>query len=406
MSFLILKDWIYKLFFLLYCMVKVFVIFGVLLFLGIFGGCFKEDKMDSNKLDLSDIEASESTCVYDNRSKVEKQKEIDEILKDKELSLATFAGGCFWCVESDFEKIDGVVSAISGYTGGNTSNPSYKEVISGRTGHYEAVKVYFDEDVVSYGELVDVFFKHIDPTDDSGQFADKGSQYKPAVFYHGYVQKGIVEKYIKNLDELEIFEDKVVVEVKPAVEFYLAEEYHQNYSQNNKINYNLYREGSGRNAFLRNVWKGKEDIVILNESEERNLKEELTPLQYHITQEGGTERPFDNEFWNHKEKGIYVDVVSGEPLFSSTDKFDSGTGWPSFSKPIDKGFIEEKEDLSFGMKRVEVKSSTGSHLGHVFDDGPQELGGERFCINSGSLKFIAKENLTQEGYGEYLKLFE
>jgi methionine-R-sulfoxide reductase len=137
------------------------------------------------------------------------------------------------------------------------------------------------------------------------------------------------------------------------------------------------------------------------------MKKKLTPEQYRVTQENGTERPFHNAYWNHKEEGIYVDVVSGEPLFSSLDKYDSGTGWPSFSKSIDESNVKTKLDLDLSGARTEVRSKSGdSHLGHVFKDGPKDKGGNRFCINSASLRFVPKASLEKEGYGKYLPLFK
>ncbi len=322
--------------------------------------------------------------------------ELEAAINEKDLSYIYLAGGCFWGVEEYMHRIPGVYDSSSGYANGNTENPTYEDVIYSNTGHAETVKVIYDSKEVSLEELLIRFFEVVDPTSLNKQGNDVGSQYRSGVYYENEEDKLIIDKVIQGLKSE--YEKEIVVEVLPLENYYPAEEYHQDYLVKNPNGY-CHIDLDKASEF---------NEIKLSDSEyeipsDKELKETLTELEYDVTQNAKTERAFSSELNDNNADGIYVDVVTGEPLFLSNDKYDSGSGWPSFTKPISEEAVTEHEDNSLFMKRIEIKSSAGdSHLGHVFDDGPVEDGGLRYCINGAALKFIAYEDMEAEGY-EHLK---
>jgi peptide methionine sulfoxide reductase msrA/msrB len=357
------------------------------------------------------------------------QKDIDTNLSNKNYEKVVFAGGCFWCTESEFNHATGVVSAISGYADSAKENPSYEEVGSEQVKAREAVEVVYDPTLVNFETLLEKYWRHIDPTDNGGQFGDRGYSYTTAIYYTTEDQKLKSESAKIKIEEVK--KVKVVTDIIPFVNFYPAEEYHQDYKDKNPIRYAGYREGSGRNSYIRLHWQDGSTTTKAIFDIEKNMQDKnknksiekswlnfnsemktekiksLTSIQYDVTQKEGTERPFNNEYDKNTEIGIYVDIVSGEPLYLSKDKYDSGTGWPSFVKPISDSVLTLKTDNYLLYSRTEVRSKIAdSHLGHVFEDGPADKGGKRYCMNSAALRFVSLENMEKEGYTEYINMLK
>lgn len=370
-------------------------------------------------IDIPEIEQSEK--------KVESKIEPEKIAGPQD--TITFAGGCFWCIEAFFQEEPGVVSAISGYSGGDPDRTVYKQVVKGDTGHREVVQVIYDTAQVSLERIMGIFWTQIDPTDPNGQFADDGFQYTTAIYYHNDEQKLAAEKSLQSLRDSGLFKEAIVTKILPFESFFKAEEYHQDYYQKSALRYNAYKKASGRTGFIEEEWAKQAALEFLGQVEkEKEVVFEEKPVvgkkhwddytdtdiqkglleldaeTYRIVAKDGTEPSFENKYWDHKEPGVYVDVVTGEPLFSSTHKYDSNTGWPSFWQGISQDSFDLEEDTKLTRTRIEVRSRSG-HLGHVFGDGPEEHGGQRYCINSAALHFIAQGDMADEGYSDYMYLF-
>lgn len=314
-------------------------------------------------------------------------------MEKESLKQIYLAGGCFWGTEKFLSLIKGVVNTSVGYANGNTEQPTYEDVCHRGSGHAEAVKLVYNPSVITLEEILEVFYTAIDPTAKNRQGNDIGSQYRSGIYYIDNNDKETIDNSITNLAKK--YSKPIAIEVAPLQHYYTAEDYHQKYLDKNPNGYCHI----GKNEFsIAKTFEPKKQTT---------LRDKLTPLQYDVTQNSATEPPFSNEYYNNFEEGIYVDITTGEPLFLSNDKFESGCGWPSFSKPINKEMIKELDDKSFGMRRIEVRSkNSNAHLGHLFNDAPKNLGGMRYCINSASLKFIPKENMEKEGYSEYLRYLE
>ncbi|MSU26200.1 MAG: peptide-methionine (R)-S-oxide reductase [Candidatus Levybacteria bacterium] len=350
---------------------------------------------------------------------MENNFEKTQKLNNSIIKTAVLGGGCFWCTESDFEKVNGVISVESGYTGGNGINPSYEDY--GSRGFREVVLISYDSKILKFSDLVFYLIKHSDATDGNGSFNDRGQEYASAVYYETNDEKKQAEKIIKEIDSRKIYKKLLELVILPRDKFWLAEDYHQDYYKKNTIKYLYYRQASGRDSFIKKYWGNdlgiekkyqKNNIVnpeweMYSKPSKEELQKNLTPLQYFVTQRNGTEEPFKNIYNDNKDVGIYVDLLSGEPLFSSKDKYDSNTGWPSFVSPIMEDVVALRKDNGIFTSRIEVRSRySDSHLGHVFDDGPKNRGGLRYCINSVSLKFIKKADMKKEGYDKYIQFID
>jgi len=355
----------------------------------------------------------------------------NNVVSAENKKTAMFANGCFWCVEHDLEKVTGVISVVSGYAGGTTPNPTYENYGAG--GHREVVEVTYDVSVISYANLVEHIIKHGNPTDGGGSFFDRGSQYTPAIYYSNEEEKEQADFVIEKINTAGVYDSPLAISVEPVLEFFPAEEYHQDYAKENPLKYGYYRNASGRTAFIEDVWG--EDLKYFNFSgevkvstggnqsigapytpqswenfvlpSETELRSTLSDIEYKVTQKDGTERAGSSPYDGLYDYGIFVDIVSGEPLFSSKDKFDSRTGWPSFVKPITDDVVAFQEDKTFWSVRTEVRSRyANSHLGHVFDDGPADRGGLRYCMNGAAMRFVPKEDMESEGYSHWLQYLE
>lgn len=401
----------------------------------------ESEMMEAETVEIADalsVEAGTESMMMDEENETAETQNAEAVVSSSVLTYgppiektALLANGCFWCVEHDLEEVFGVIDIVSGYAGGSSENPTYGNYIGGN--HREVVLVTYDAQKVSYANLVEHIIKHGDPTDATGSFGDRGTQYAPAIYFENTTEESDARKVITAIDALHVFDKPLPLIVIPRVKFWSAEEYHQDYAQKNPLRYNYYRLASGRDSFIKKYWgdtaeeftvsakpgvvlntSGTEQVSFNKDSwnffvkpSEEVLRSMLTKLQYRVTQEEGTETPFLNEYDENYEEGIYVDIISGEPLYLSKDKYDSGTGWPSFVKPISLDVVVLKEDKGFFSTRTEIRSRyADSHVGHVFDDGPTDRGGKRYCMNSAAMRFVPRIEMEKEGYAYLFQLMD
>ena len=382
------------------------------------------DTEQSKAIEGEDIKSSSSNGIAsasDMSGLAKPVLEKPETSRAPDMQSMLVAGGCFWCVESDLEKLPGVISVVSGYAGGSTENPTYENY--GKGGHREVVEVIYDAKQISFEDILIVTMKTTDPTDDDGTFYDRGDKYSAAFYHETEGQKNIIENLIKEVDEYGPYKEPLAIDVEKRPRFWSAEDYHQDYYKGtlSQVKYKYYRNASGRDDFIEQYWSDphspdlpwrdnqvqaletKNFWNMYQKPDKTELKDQLSELAFKVTQEDGTERAGTSPLDKVYEPGIYVDILSGEPLFSSADKFDSGTGWPSFVKPITAEAVTEHEDRKLFVTRTEVRSAVAdNHLGHVFTDGPADRGGLRYCMNGVALRFVPKDQMEAEGYGEFL----
>lgn len=354
--------------------------------------------MDTGRTGMRHFGRSRHALLFSCGEKGQASSNDKPHMDNKDLKTIYLAGGCFWGVEKYFSLMPGVKETKVGYANGSTASPTYEEVCSGKTGHAETVKVVFDPEELSLPFLLERYYSIIDPVSVNKQGNDRGIQYRTGIYYADEKDKPVIETSLKRLQQH--FRQPLAIEVQPLRQFSRAEKYHQRYLDKNPGGYCHIPPAKFREAS-----QARENEPVYRKKSDEELRRVLTREQFAVTRNNATEPPFRNEYFNNDRPGIYVDVTTGEPLFLSTDKFDSGCGWPSFSRPIKEELIQEKQDFSHGMRRTEVRSKTGdAHLGHVFTDGPKEQGGLRYCINSASLKFIPEQDMEAQGYGKYLPL--
>ncbi len=348
-------------------------------------------------MDKNTINQPNESAVSVEKNGLPDNPNIDIQYDKTKLKEIYLAGGCFWGMEAYMARVYGVADATVGYANGNTENPSYEDLVYKNSGHAETVHLLYDPERVSLEDILGYYFKVIDPTSLNKQGNDRGVQYRTGIYYTNEKDLPVIETVMKSVQAK--YNKPLAVEVKPLEHYYLAEEYHQDYLEKNPNGY--------CHIDLYEVEKGLIDPADYPKPSTEVLKKELTQIQFEVTQLNHTEAAFSNQYWDFFEPGIYVDVVTGEPVFSSTDKFNSQCGWPSFTKPIVPEVVTYKDDKSYNMVRTEVRSRSGdTHLGHVFNDGPKDKGGLRFCINSVSIRFVPLADMEAKGYGELIRFVE